>query len=539
METIMAAAQTKPFLMGAETEYAVSGRGPEGEMDADEVFEALADAVKEEHAWVHDRGGYHGLFLEHGGRLYLDYGSHPEHATPECFTPIQVACYDKAGEALLERARRRVVAGRGWKVTVVKANLDPVNPDDVTYGTHESYTSWVPPDVSAPQLLPHLASRVLYAGAGGLTAHPQGHGFELSQRARHITSVSGHSTTGDRALFGTRIRKESDHGGGWTRVHLISKDAQRAPFGIYLTYATTGLLIELINRGRPVGHSLAVANPVAAVQAFSRDPWLRARTRLEDGRHLTALEIQSCYLEECERAIQQGGLPGWAPEAVRHWRATLEALAKGPVHAARRLDAFCKLHIYEHELLRACYDWADLRAALQTLNLLRAAFDDVVLVAVVAGSPARLSVEEAANYAQAMSEFGLGRDRNLDRLRFAVRLQALDVHYHELGGLYDRLRDARQVEYVVLSTADVERAVHEPPAGGRAAARGGWIKAHADEPEWAGDWQYLWHPPTQRCVDLRDPFSDVLHAVQLDLPAGVAPVQANVLDLLRARAVPA
>jgi proteasome accessory factor A len=536
----MVTVEPKPFLMGAETEYAVSGRGPEGEIDADEVYEALADAVKEEHAWVYDRSGYRGLFLDHGGRLYLDYGSHPEHATPECFTPVQVACCDKAGEALLDRARR-VMASRGWNVTVVKANLDPVNPDDVTYGTHESYTLWVPPDVSAPQLLPHLASRVFYAGAGGLTAHPQGHGFELSQRARHLTSASGHNTTGDRPLFGTRIRKESDHGGsaGWTRVHLISKDAQRAPFGIYLTYATTGLLIEMINRGRTVGRGLALANPIAAVQAFSRDPWLRARTRLEDGRHLTALEIQSCYLEECERALQQGGLPEWAAEAVRHWRATLEALTKGPMHAARRLDAYCKLFIYEHELLRAGYDWADLRSALQTLNLLRVAYDDRVLAALVAGTPARLSIEEAAEYAQAMVEFGLGRDRALERLRFAVRLQALDVHYHELGGLYDRLRDSRRVEHVVLTTADIERAMRKPPAGGRAAARGGWIKAHADEPGWAGDWQYLWHAPTQRCVDLRDPFSGVLHAVRLDLPQGLAPVQANVLDLLRALAVPA
>ena len=70
----------------------------------------------------------------------------------------------------------------------------------------------------APQLLPHLASRVLYAGSGALTANSRSHGFELSQRTRHITSVMGHSTTGDRPLFGTRLRKESDYGAsGWTQ----------------------------------------------------------------------------------------------------------------------------------------------------------------------------------------------------------------------------------------------------------------------------------------------------------------------------------
>jgi proteasome accessory factor A len=527
--------------MGAETEYAVAGAAPDRELQAEEVYELLADAIKTECHWVADRGGYRGLYLDNGSRFYLDYGGHPEHATAECFTPTQVACCDKAGEAILDRARRRILGGNpGWKLTVVKSNLDPVHPDAVTYGTHESYTSWVTPDVSGPQLLPHLASRVCYAGSGGLTGHPLGHGFELSQRARHLMAVTGHSTTGDRALFGTRIRKDSDYGSaGWTRVHLISKDAQRAPYGIYLTYATTGLLIEMINRGRTVGKGLALADPIRAVQSFSRDPWLRARARLTDGRELTALEIQSCYLEECERALQQGGLPDWAGEAVRHWRLTLEGLATDPLTQARRLDAYCKLFIYEHELLRAGYDWHDLRAALQTLAILHQDYEDQVVAAVVAGSASGLSVEDRSAYDQALADRSLLYERALERLRFAVRLQALDMHYHELGGLYDRLREARRMEHVVITSADVERATREPPAGGRAALRGGWIRSHAEEREWAGDWQYLWHPPTRRCVDMRDPFSGELRLRELAVPPAIPPANADVLDLLYDEAVPA
>jgi hypothetical protein len=532
--------ETKPFLMGSETEYAVAGRGPDGLVDADELYELLADAVKQARSWVPDRGGYRGLYLENGGRLYLDYGSHPEYATPECFTPAQVACADKAGEALLDAARRAVMAGHpGLTVSVVKSNLDPVNPDDVTYGTHESYTCWVTADLAARQMLPHLASRVLYAGSGGLTAHPLGAGFELSQRARHLVTAVGHSTTGDRALFGTRIRKDSDYGEGWTRVHLIGKDSQRAPFGIYLTFATTGLLIEMINRGHTVGRGLALEDPVQAVQTFSRDPWLRAKVKLADGRELTALEIQLAYLEECERAVQGGGLPEWAPEAVRHWRETLEGLAREPLRLARRLDAYCKLLIYEHELLRAGYDWDDLRRALARLAHLRAGYDDEVVAAVVAGSPAGLDVAECAAYGQALAESGASQDAELERLRFAVRLQALDVHYHELGGLYDRLREARRVEHVVVTSAAVEQATREPPPGGRAAVRGGCIREFADEPEWAGDWQYLWHPPSLRCVDLRNPFSGERRVLHLEVPDEVPATHADVLELLAAPALSA
>src|SRR5262249_52943692 len=157
-----------------------------------------------------------------------------------------------------------------------------LDPDGTTYGTHESYTSWVPSDEVGPQLIPHLVSRVLYCGSGGLTGKPGSVGFELSQRARHLHSVEGDDTTSDRAIFSTRVRKLTDGGGDWTRIHLIGKDSQRAPFGIYLTHAVTGLLIEMINRGLRVGDGLALSDPLAALRAFSFDPWGKARARLAD-----------------------------------------------------------------------------------------------------------------------------------------------------------------------------------------------------------------------------------------------------------------
>src|SRR5262245_12610468 len=115
-----------PFLMGAETEFAVSGVRDGAVMDPDDVYELLLEAVKHERAWAEDAHGYRGVFLQHGGRLYLDYGSHPEHATPECFTPEQVAASDMAGEHLLDLARRRVHAEQAdVRLRVVKNNLDP------------------------------------------------------------------------------------------------------------------------------------------------------------------------------------------------------------------------------------------------------------------------------------------------------------------------------------------------------------------------------------------------------------------------------
>src|SRR5262249_7706420 len=152
-------------------------------------------------------------------------------------------------------------------------------------------------------LLGHLVSRVFYAGSGILAHRDGGTGFELSQRARHLVKVTGGETTSSRPLFGTRVRKPSDiSSAGWVRAHLICKDSQRSPFAVYLTMGTTGLLFHLLSTPRAVGHNLAPKHPIAAVRTVSQDRWLTTQIALEDGRRLTALEIQWEYLEGCERA---------------------------------------------------------------------------------------------------------------------------------------------------------------------------------------------------------------------------------------------
>jgi proteasome accessory factor A len=525
----------RPFLMGVETEYAVSGQRGGQWVDPEQVFNHLAAAVRELRATVPDHSGSRGAYLQHGGRLYLDYGSHPEHATPECHTPRQAALYDKAGEHLLRLAAEVAMSkDPSLTVRVIKNNLDPLDPDSTTYGTHESYTSWVRSDEVGPQLIPHLVSRVLYCGSGGLTGRA-GNGFELSQRARHLHSVEGDDTTSDRAIFSTRVRKMTDGGGDWTRIHLIGKDSQRAPFGIYLTHAVTGLLIEMINRGSRVGGGLELDDPVNALRAFSFDPWGKAAARLADGRRLRAVEIQAVYLEQCEKALQAGGLPEWAGEAIGHWRDTLAAVERNPMELADRLDAYCKLLIYENELLRAGLDWGELAAASRTLSTLQDYFGDAVTLAVLEDSPAGLDDEERPRFAEAIEMAQMNRPKVREQARFATRLRALDVKYHELGGLYDRLHDTGKLRDVVFTPLDVEQATRTPPPGGRAALRGAWIARHRED-DWRGDWHFVWRGSTGQCIDLRDPFSGVERVVRLKLPENGRPYEVDVMTLLQSAA---
>ena len=83
-------------IFGIENEYGVTCtfRG-QRRLSPDEVARYLFRRVV---SW----GRSSNVFLENGARLYLDVGSHPEYATPECDSPRQAVVHDKAGERILE-----------------------------------------------------------------------------------------------------------------------------------------------------------------------------------------------------------------------------------------------------------------------------------------------------------------------------------------------------------------------------------------------------------------------------------------------------
>ena len=84
-------------IFGLENEYGVTCtlRG-QRRLSPDEVARYLFRRVV---SW----GRSSNVFLENGARLYLDVGSHPEYATPECDSIHDLVVHDKAGERRLVR----------------------------------------------------------------------------------------------------------------------------------------------------------------------------------------------------------------------------------------------------------------------------------------------------------------------------------------------------------------------------------------------------------------------------------------------------
>jgi len=114
--------------------------------------------------------GFLNVFLENGARFYLDTGCHPEYATPECASPMDVMIYDKAGERILENllnyAQNKVhEEGFQGELAIFKNNTDFVGN---SYGCHENYLADRTADFyyMAEQLIPFLVTRQIFTGAG-------------------------------------------------------------------------------------------------------------------------------------------------------------------------------------------------------------------------------------------------------------------------------------------------------------------------------------------------------------------------------------
>src|SRR5688572_16054505 len=122
-------------IFGLESEYGVTCTfRRQRRLSPDEVARYLFRKVVQ---W----GRSSNVFLENGARLYLDVGSHPEYATPECDSVLDLIAHDKAGERRLEgllmgaqaRLKDEGIAG---DVYLFKNNTDSAGN---SYGCHENY----------------------------------------------------------------------------------------------------------------------------------------------------------------------------------------------------------------------------------------------------------------------------------------------------------------------------------------------------------------------------------------------------------------
>lgn len=432
-------------VVGLETEYGVSCTldGQRSVPTEDIARRMFRDVV----AW----GRSSNVFLENGARLYLDVGSHPEYATPECPDALEAVVHERAGDRIVADLARRTEAslaedGLQGRVRVFRNNTDF---SGNSYGSHENYlverNGPLQPLVDA--LLPFLVSRQVFAGAGKVLRTARGAVYVLSQRAEHIWEGVSSATTRSRPIINSRDEPHADVD-RFRRLHVIVGDSNMSDLATWLRVATCDLVIRLVEEGGGLD-VIALDSPTRAIREVSRDLSGRGPVRLADGRDVPALDLQVHYLEAVERFVADRHPDDAAARHVlREWRRVLEALERDPMALDRELDWVAKLRLIE---------------AMQARDGLQ-----------------------------------------LDDARIAM----LDLAYHEVApgsGLHDRLVGSGRM-VALADDAAVDRAMEEPPRT-RAVLRGRFLRAARESGrDVTVDWVHLkLNGEVQRTVMCRDP----------------------------------
>ncbi len=433
-------------IFGIEVEYGVTCtfRG-QRRLSPDEVARYLFRRVV---SW----GRSSNVFLENGARLYLDVGSHPEYATPECDSIPEVVIHDKAGErileSLVEQAEQRLhEEGIAGQIYLFKNNTDSAGN---SYGSHENYlvTRFGEFQKLADTLIPFLVTRQIFAGAGKVLQTPRGAVYSISQRAEHIWEGLSSATTRSRPIINSRDEPHAD-AERFRRLHVIVGDSNMSEYAVWLKLATTDLVLRMIEAGT-IMRDLSLDNPIRAIREISHDMTCRRRVKLVGGREMSALEIQREYYQRVAQYVQNTGSDAESEKVLAEWGRIIHTLEDDPMKLSRECDWVAK-----HQLIE------DYR-------------------------------------------------RRHDLALAHPRVSMLDLQYHDVNrerGLYYLLQRRGRVDRIVTD-AEIERARDLPPQTTRARLRGEFIRqAKRKRRDFTVDWVHLkLNDQAQRTVLCKDPF---------------------------------
>jgi proteasome accessory factor A len=502
-------------LFGIETEYALTGLDRHGSpVDRIEVLEWMMDLLHEKMPCIADTSG-HGVFLANGARLYIDAPDHPEVTTPECADPWDAVRYVRAGEKILTmlaeelpRRHRRQLA----EVVVLRSNVD-LSGAGTAWGTHESYLHRGPLESLPAQIIPHLVSRLIYTGAGGFDSRPfRGVSFTLSPRVPHLEREISEQSTHARGIFHTK--NESLSSNGYHRLHLLCGESLCSETSAWLKVGTTALVVALIDAGLWPGNAVELQDPLAAMRAFAADPTLSVKARTCDGRELSAIEVQRHYLQTAEAHLDGDFMPRWSADVCRVWRDVLDRLEQAPDSLDTVLDWRIKLALFRHRATRRGIAWESLSHWSHVVTQLSAAVER-------RGEPETTSVDRmldpqgpSAGDVRRLTPYVREHELEWSKWRDFVALRQelfeVDMRYGQLGSksVFDALDRSAVLSHRIGNLGSIDEAVRNPPAVGRAAIRGRYVRElNGDFGRYVCDWNAIYDRGQGRMLDLQNPFA--------------------------------
>ncbi len=231
---------------------------------------------------------------------------------------------------------------------------------------------------------------------------------------------------------------------------MIVGDSNMSEYATYLKVGATSLILRMLEDPGVVLRDMTLENPIRAIREISHDLTLERPVRLANGRELTALQIQSEYLDRALRYAQNHDLSPQEKQSLHMWEHVMVGLAHDPFQLTREIDWVTKHNLIESYMARHDLELGDARVSL------------------------------------------------------------LDLQYHDIRrdrSVFYKLQAADRVERIVTD-ADISEAMETPPQTTRARLRGEFIrKAKERKRDYTVDWVHLkLNDQAQRTVLCKDPF---------------------------------
>ena len=239
------------------------------------------------------------------------------------------------------------------KISIFKNNTDtPGN----TYGCHENYL--MDRRVSfrqlAGKLIPFFVTRQVFTGAGKIKPSNRGQ-YAISQRAEHIREEISIATTTARGIINTRDEPHADRE-KYRRLHVIVGDSNMSEYANLLKVGTTDIVLRMIEANF-ITRQFALRNSVHAIQRISDDVTCTRTVELENGRRLSAVEMQLEYLDLAKQYLEEEGSDPTTDLVMKCWEHVLTCLQENPEQLDRELDWVIKRRLIETYASSRNIDW--------------------------------------------------------------------------------------------------------------------------------------------------------------------------------------
>jgi Pup amidohydrolase len=351
------------------------------------------------------------------------------------------------------------------------------------------------------ELSSYLATRTIFCGTGKVfmpvmkeppLARAEGDAppavFEISQRAEAMKCLFSVVADEDRRpvfdgrdLFLDPLSALSRK----KRLHILFSDSNMSSLGVYLKMGVTGLILEMIEEGAAF-EEVRLADPMAALKDVSKDPSLRKKLPLKNGREASALEIQRFYLARAkEYFLAADAEDPMAKDIIDKWEYVLGCLEVNPHLLYRKLDWVTKRDLIE-EVLRGRGTIREIAEIAEWASYFISHCDmsfppDGASLLYFKGL---LGFGVFKQFQDFLDNLGLAYEEFVRRWKLYYEILKIDFKFHQLDeeGYYYQLLNSGLVEDI-FTPLEVEEAITRPPQETRARIRGTIVSTYGHKSE--------------------------------------------------------